>query len=312
MAAMGTFIVTHGGAAAPSSFTDGCELAAKAAKAILDAGGSALDAAIRAVVLMEDDGRFNAGSGSVLRMDGVSMEMDASVMDSAGRLGAVAAVRDVKNPVLLALAVTQTPHLMLVGDGASAFARTKGFTVHRHLPSDRAKGIFESIRKELEVRDFSEMPAWKNFDLIANWNFDRDPIEALGALATVGPFTRETPCDTVGAVVCDGQGRMAVAASTGGAAPMLRGRVGDTPIVGCGFYAGPGGAVTATGSGEEIIRRVLSLTVYQRIAGGEHPQQACEWGVAQFPGHVDIGLIAVNGLGAGSANNRDMPYWTQD
>jgi len=85
--------------------------------------------------------------------------------------------------------------------------------------------------------------------------------------------------------------------------------VGDTPLVGCGFYAGEHGAVAATGLGEEIIRQMLALVVYQRLAAGEEPQQACEWGVSLFPGHVDAGLIAVSAYGTGKASNRDMPAW---
>lgn len=294
---MPTYIVTHGGAAAPSSFNDGCERAAHRGKEILDAGGTALEAAVAAVTIMEDDGRFNAGSGSVLRMDGVSIEMDAAVMDTRGRLGAVAAVYDVKNPVHLALAVTETPHVVMVADGAVSFARRRGFPVHTHQPSERARRIYRELCDQLKARDFSDMPAWEAFDLVANWNFARSPEDALAA------------CDTVGAVALDQEGQVAVATSTGGAAPMLRGRVGDTPIVGCGFYAGEHGAVAATGLGEEIIRRMLSMRVYQRLAEGDDPQRACDWGVAQVPGHVDIGVIAVNARGTGHATNRHMPCW---
>lgn len=294
---MPTHIVTHGGAAAPSAYRDGCEQAARIGKEILDGGGSALEAAVAAVAHLEDDGRFNAGSGSVLRMDGVSIEMDAAVMDTTGRLGAVAAVHDIKNPVHLALAVADTPHVLMVSEGAVAFARRRGFPVHVHQPSERARKIYREICERLKGRDYSDMPAWERFDLIANWNFSRSPEEALAA------------CDTVGAVALDREGRLAVATSTGGAAPMLRGRVGDTPLIGCGFYAGEHGAVAATGLGEEIIRRMLSLRVYERLAAGADPQQACDWGVAQVPDHVDVGIIAVNARGTGRATNREMPCW---
>ncbi len=294
---MQTFIATHGGAAAPAAYADGCELAARRGKELLDAGATALEAAVAAVTLLEDDGRFNAGSGSVLRMDGVSIEMDAALMDTRGHLAAVAAVFDVKNPIHLALAVTGTPHVMLVGEGAVAFGRKRGFAPHKHRPSERAQRIYREICWQLKNRDFSELAAWERFDLVANWNFARPPEEALAA------------CDTVGAVACDRDGHLAVATSTGGAAPMLRGRVGDTPIVGSGFYAGEHGAVAATGLGEEIIRRMLAIQVYQRMAGGSTAQDACDWGVAQFPADVDIGVIAVSRAGIGRSSNRDMPTW---
>jgi L-asparaginase/beta-aspartyl-peptidase (threonine type) len=294
---MSTFIVTHGGAAAPAAFSDGCERAARHGKAILEAGGSATDAAVAAVAMLEDDGRFNAGSGSVLRMDGVSIEMDAAVMDTQGRLAAVAAIYDIKNPIHLAMAITETPHVMLVGEGAVAFARKRGFTTHKHQPSERARRIYVEICEQLKNRDFSEMPAWEAFDLVANWNFSRPPEDALAA------------CDTVGAVACDRDGHLAVASSTGGAAPMLRGRVGDTPIVGSGFYAGEHGAVAATGLGEEIIRRTVAQRVYARMEGGATAQAACEWGVSLFPDTIDIGVIAAHRTGSGRASNREMPTW---
>lgn len=251
-------IVVHGGAASPQTFVDGCERSGQIGLALLEAGKSALEAAVAAVVCLENDGRFNAGSGSELRMDGVSVEMDAAVMDSRGRIGAVAAVYDVKNPVELALAVTETPHVFLVGDGAVALARRLGMPVLVHARS-----------------------------------------RPIGA----------NPCDTVGVVVRDRLGQFAVASSTGGAPPMLLGRVGDTPLVGCGFYAGEYGAVAATGLGEEIIRHGLAGEVYRRLEAGETAQEACEWGVRKFESHVDVGLIALGRDGLGSASNRDMPVW---
>ena len=223
--------------------------------------------------------------------------MDAEYIKKRGHLAAVAAVYDVKNPVHLALAITETPHVIMVADGAVAYARKRGFAEHKHQPSERARRIFKDICEELKNRDFSDMPAWETFDLVANWNFARRPEDALAA------------CDTVGAVALDREGHVAVATSTGGAAPMLRGRVGDTPLIGCGFYAGEYGAVAATGLGEEIIRRMLSLRIYERLAAGDDPQGACEWGVSQVPGHVDFGVIAVNARGSGHATNRDMPCW---
>src|SRR5204863_9005046 len=101
--------------------------AAEAARAVLAAGGEALAAALAATVVLEDDPRFNAGTGSNLRLDGRLIEMDASVMASDGRFGAVACVQRVKNPILVAARVMETPHLLLVGEGATAFARRTGF-----------------------------------------------------------------------------------------------------------------------------------------------------------------------------------------
>ena len=101
-------------------------------------------------------------------------------------------------------------------------------------------------------------------------------------------------------------GTFAVAGSTGGSAPMLLGRVGDTPLIGCGFYAGEHGAVACTGVGEEIARRMLAREVYESMRAGMTPQAACEAGVDLFPAEVSVGVIAVGRDGAGAASNRDM------
>ncbi|MGZ5202624.1 MAG: isoaspartyl peptidase/L-asparaginase, partial [Telluria sp.] len=114
-------------------------------------------------------------------------------------------------------------------------------------------------------------------------------------------------CDTVGAVVRDSDGNFAVAGSTGGSAPSLLGRVGDTPIVGAGFYAGPEGAVAATGIGEQIIRHLLARTVYQWIADGVPLAQALQRGVDLIDKKFEIGLIAVSRREAGSCSNQGMP-----
>src|SRR5438094_555424 len=104
--------VAHGGVGTPAADSDGCRAAVDAALAALAAGADPVDAAVAGTVVLEDDPRFNAGTGSVVRLDG-SVQMDASVMDSGGRFGAVAAVERVKNPVVVARAVLETPHLLL-------------------------------------------------------------------------------------------------------------------------------------------------------------------------------------------------------
>lgn len=117
---------------------------------------------------------------------------------------------------------------------------------------------------------------------------------------------RRAACDTVGAVVRDRHGQFTVACSTGGSAPSLPGRVGDTPIIGSGFYAGPHGAVAATGIGEHIVRHLLSCTVYRWIEQGMPLRRALERGIGLFSGDIDVGLIAVSRGEAGSSS-RDMP-----
>ena len=288
-------IVVHGGAGAPPSMSDGCEAAVKAGLKVFGKGKPALDAAIAAVISMEDDGRFNAGSGSVLRLDGKSIEMDAGVMDSKGILGAVASVHHVRNPVVLARRVAETPHIFLAGDGAVAFARACGLYTRQQRPTAQSRRYHKRLLEALRNKKADMLrPDWLNFDLQRYWNL-KTPYERI--------FEKT---DTVGAVALSADGVFAVAGSTGGAAPMLRGRIGDTPIIGSGFYAGPHGAVAATGIGEEIMRRTLSLQVYTWIAEGLSPQAACERGVKLMPKKMPAGLIAIGKRGYGIAANVPM------
>jgi L-asparaginase / beta-aspartyl-peptidase len=271
-------VLTHGGAASPSSNANGCVAAAEAGRDVLARGGDALAAALAATVMLEDDPRFNAGTGSNLRLDGGTIEMDASVMTSDARFGSVACIRDVKNPILVAARVMETPHLMLAGDGATAFARKLGFAE------------YDPTTEGARAKYAPDAAPWKKTGLKAHWNFASEPPD----------------CDTVGAVVRDGHGRFAATASTGGTVYMLRGRVGDSPLMGCGVYAGPHGAVAATGVGEEIVRRFLAKAVYDWLEEGIAPARAAQRGIAMFPEVVDIGLLVVGREGQAIASNRDM------
>lgn len=289
-------IVTHGGAGAPASHSDGPERAAELGMRLLRDGGSALDAAIRATMDLEDDPRFNAGTGSNYRLDGETIEMDAAVMTSDGRSGAVANLPGVRNPVLVAAAVRErTPHVLMAGAGALRFARKLGFP-EWDPATEKARKKLEWARKAIRGEiddDDEEFGWWRRADLESLWNFDKSLSESLGS--TVGSVARST------------DGAFAAAASTGGTLLMLRGRIGDTPLIGCGLYAGPHGAVTATGTGEEIVRRFLSKAVYDRLAAGDPAQAACEFGVDLFPAAIGVGVIAVGSTSAGRATNREMP-----
>lgn len=287
-------LVVHGGVGSPAAWKDGCEKAVAAGLQKLKGGAGAVDVAVETVVLLEDDGRYNAGSGSSLRLDGSTIEMDASVMDSRGSLGCVAAIRRVKNPVRVAREVMDSPHVLLCGEGAEGFARACGYDDY-YQPSPHAREVYEQIRQALTDGRFEEMrAAWKSFDLRRHWNF---PVSYEKVFAG---------CDTVGVAVLDGSGTLATALSTGGASPMLHGRVGDTPLVGCGFYAGPAAAVAATGIGEEIIRRMLARSVYDAISQGEDVARACEKAVASVPREVPVGVIAISRRGSAIVANRDM------
>ena len=244
-----TAIVVHGGAGAGEELSDGCRHAAAAAAGALGRGDDALAAAVAAVVVLEDDERFNAGTGSVLGLDGATIEMDAALMDSRGTLGAVAALRSVRNPILVARDVARTPHVLLAAEGAQRFARLMGHASYDVVP-DKARRDHQHLLKQLATCA-QPMAGVDNVAFEHYWNYPGAP-----------PFKAPRGCDTVGAVVRDASGHFAVAGSTGGSAPCLLGRVGDTPLIGCGFYAGAHGAVAATGIGEYLIRTMLASTVY--------------------------------------------------
>lgn len=293
----GFAIVTHGGAGEPLEYSDGCEHAAQRGHEIIVETGDALEAAIAAVMVLEEDERFNAGTGAVLCLDGATIEMDASIMDTRGRLGAIAGVRDVRNPILLARAIADTPHVLLAGEGADRLARALGL--------ERAKPISAAQREQHEkllkqlAGSVPVMPGIDNRMFERFWNY-KTPLQLPPNAAH----------DTVGAVVRGPDGHFAVAGSTGGSAPSLLGRVGDTVIMGSGFYAGPLGAIAATGVGEHIVRHMLARTVYGYIEQGMPLQQALQRGIDLIDKDVVTGLIAVTKTEAASCSNTHMPTGT--
>ncbi len=289
-------IVVHGGVCTPKEHADGCEEACRIGLAMLASGASALDAAVEAVSMMEDDGRFNAGSGSVLRIDGRTRQMDAAVMDSTGRIGAVIAIEDIRNPVLAARAVLETPHVALAGKGATTFAVQRGFAPIGEAP-ERVLKRFERLRDAVNAGKIgAEYLSWGGRDLRSLWNVDGIAYDEVFST------------DTVGAVALDREGVFAVATSTGGAFPMMLGRVGDTPMIGCGFYAGKIAAAACTGIGEEIIRTMLARDVCDRIVSGADPREACNDAMRSVSPDIPIGIICLSARGIGIAANREMAH----
>ncbi len=276
-----SLVVTHCGSGSGPDLADGAERAGRAALAILERGGRAIDAVTEAIVILEDDPRTNAGTGSRLRLDGRA-QMDASIMTDDLEAGAVAAIEDVKNPILVARKVMDTPHVLLVGRDATKFARKAGFRYHDPITPESRERWRDSIRriKTGDLPPYAEK--WRDF----------------------GGLT-----GTVGAVARDSSGGLCTGSSTGGTAFMMAGRVGDTPILGSGIYCGSEAAVSATGVGEEIVKRVLAKAVYDRIAAGKKPQAACEEALKAFKKSVPVGVIAVGADGVGEACNREMSWW---
>lgn len=286
-------VVVHGGAGAGAELSDGCQVAADAAARKLADSADALAAAIAAVLVLEDDHRFNAGTGAALGLDGQTIEMDAALMDTRGTLAAVAALRSVKNPILVARDIARTPHYLLVGEGAQSFARKMGHGPYDVITDKQRRDHAELLKKMATAEQ--PMAGVDNREFARYWNYAGAP--------TFGSHG----CDTVGAVVRDADGHFAVAGSTGGSAPSLLGRVGDTPLVGCGFYAGPAGAVAATGIGEYIIRTMLALRVYQWIEDGMDLHEALRKGIGLVPPDANTGLIAVSQSQSGWHANASTP-----
>lgn len=227
-------LVIHGGAGEigdPSRYAPSLSTVIEAGAALLDAGGSAIDAVEHCVARLEDDPLFNAGRGSVLNADGV-VECDASIMDGNGlRAGAVAGVRGVKNPVRLArLVMEMSPHVLLIGAGAEAFGRETGAafeTMDYFIVEDRIAGL--------------------------------ERARAAQGLALDHAKSGDAKLGTVGAVARDHAGNLAAATSTGGMTNKRWGRVGDSPIIGAGTYADNAScAVSCTGVGEDFLRTSLA------------------------------------------------------
>lgn len=226
-------IVVHGGAwAIPDDewkvHKDGVVRATRAGWNVVSDGGSALEAVEAAILVLEDDPAFDAGTGSVLCRDG-RIEMDAALMDGRDLgVGAVACVREVKNPIRLAREVLKSEHVLLVGEGAHRFAWERGMT-----PCDPSVLVVERERRRLS--EFLKTTR------------DVDPREPFGHPAA--------PTGTVGAVAIDRGGNVAAGGSTGGTPGKRPGRIGDTPIPGAGLYADNRmGGAACTGWGEGILR----------------------------------------------------------
>ena len=282
-------LVIHGGAgvierdqlsaAEEQAIRADLEAALEAGNVVLAAGGSALDAAQAAVVVLEESPRFNAGKGSVYNAEG-RHELDASVMEGhTRRAGAVAGVETIRNPVKLARAVMEhSPHVMMISAGAERFADTQP-QIER-VANDWFDT--ETRRAQLDQEQARE----------------RSEAEGL----------RGKYFGTVGAVALDVHGNLAAATSTGGMTNKRYGRVGDSPVIGAGTWADERCAVSGTGWGEFFLRNVVAHDIAARIAyGGATLAAAADAVILQRVPELggDGGAIAVDRDG-----NIAMPFST--
>jgi beta-aspartyl-peptidase (threonine type) len=250
------------------AFRTSLQTALDSGYAVLESGGSSLDAVTTAVRILEDDPLFNAGRGAALSRDGAA-ELDAAVMEGRSqRAGAVASVRHIKNPVELARRVMEkSRHVLLVGAGAEEFALEEGL----HLVAN-AYFKTEDRRRQLESEQRGQVVS--------------DLVPSHG---------------TVGAVAFDKEGNLAAATSTGGMTNKRQGRVGDSPIIGAGTYAKNGVcAVSATGHGEYFIRAVAAHHVaaaveFRGMTLAEAVRELLHSVLPKLGGRG--GIIAVDGAG---------------
>jgi beta-aspartyl-peptidase (threonine type) len=279
----------HGGAGtmAPDKMTEAQQAEYKAAlataldagTAVLAAGGSALDAVEAAIVILEDDPKFNAGRGAVFTYEGKN-ELDAAIMDGSTRAaGAVTGVTHIRHPVALARAVMEdSPHVFLSREGAEEFARERGI--------------------EMVDPDYFATPErWRQLQELKARN--------------LGWFDVDLKYGTVGAVAVDQAGHTAAATSTGGLTGKRWGRIGDSPVIGAGNYADDRAcAVSATGAGEYFIREGVAHEICTRMRLlGESAQVAAETVIGEvgaLGGDGGVIVAAPDGSTAFSFNTPGM------
>lgn len=245
-------LVIHGGAGTilkenmtpenEAAYRQKLEEALSKGYAVLENGGTSLEAIVSAIKIMEDSPLFNAGKGAVFTNEGRN-EMDASIMDgNTNMAGAVAGVTSIKNPITAALAVmNQSQHVMMAGAGAEKFAKQVGLEIvdPSYFHTDRRYNQLKYIREKEETQ------------------LDHDSDQ--GSIRSMYPNHK---FGTVGAVALDQYGNLAAGTSTGGMANKRYGRVGDAPIIGAGTYASNEAcAVSATGHGEYFIRSVVAYDI---------------------------------------------------
>lgn len=257
----------------------------QAAWALLRDGGRALDAVEAGARVPEADLKnHSVGRAGYPDRDG-HVSLDASIMDGDGACGAVAALEHIAHPISVARRVMErTPHVLLVGEGALQFALEQGFS-KEELLTPESRMAWHEWRKSAKYRPASN-----------------SEVRTYGK--TIEPRGGKHDHDTIGILALDAQGHLAGACTTSGMAWKLRGRVGDSPIVGAGLYVDDEvGAATSTGVGEEVIRNAGSFLVVELMRQGRTPDEACREAVRRIArrkksaGEIQVGFLALNRAG---------------
>ncbi|MDE3235277.1 MAG: N(4)-(beta-N-acetylglucosaminyl)-L-asparaginase [Bacteroidota bacterium] len=262
----------------------------KAAWAVLKKGGRALDAVEQGVRVTESSQNCCVGLGANPDRDGY-VTLDASIMDEYSNCGSVAYLERIKHPVSVARRVMEkTPHVMLVGSGAQQFAIEEGFPLEEQKLSEEAEKTYKNWLIKSEYKPVINIENSKG----------HGPFNP--------PFPGSNPLnhDTIGMIALDANGNLSGSCTTSGMAFKMRGRVGDSPIIGAGLFVdNEVGAATATGQGEDIIRIAGSHTVVELMRQGLHPEEACRKAVERIirikgaakSKEIQVGFIALNKRG---------------
>jgi N4-(beta-N-acetylglucosaminyl)-L-asparaginase len=257
----------------------------QAAWAILEKSGRALDAVEAGARVPEADLRnHSVGRAGYPDRDG-HVTLDASIMDEHGNCGAVAAIEHIAHPISVArLVMEKTPHVLLVGDGATQFAIEQGFPREELLTPESEKAWREWLKTA-------------NYKPVANSEVKTYETTPPASGTPGGKHNH----DTIGMLAIDAHGNLSGACTTSGMAWKLHGRVGDSPIVGAGLYVDNDvGAATSTGVGEEVIRNAGSFLVVELMRNGRSPEAACREAVERIlrkkpaAKEIQVGFLAIN------------------
>ncbi|MCD4786040.1 MAG: isoaspartyl peptidase/L-asparaginase [Candidatus Eremiobacteraeota bacterium] len=279
-------IIVHGGAwdipdKIWQAHKEGCTKALEKGMEMLETGASAIDAVEECIKIMEMNPVFDAGRGSFLNIDG-KIEMDAGIMDGKDlSFGAIGGIDGIYHPVSLARKVMEeTEHVFLAGNGAHKFARKMGF---QKIPYEKLL-VGRELDRWLRIKDDPDFRTRTVFEEDKKGRIDKDGIRV----------------DTVGAVAIDINGDISSATSTGGIPKKMSGRIGDAPIVGCGFYADNlAGGASATGWGEQIMKICMCKTAVDFLSEGLDPMEAARRAVEVLETRVDGsgGIILIDSKG---------------
>lgn len=262
---------------------------------ILGNNGRALDAVEAGVRVTEDSLNCCVGLGANPDRDGF-VTLDACIMDEKGNCGSVGFLERIKHPISVARRVMEkTPHVMLVGSGAQQFAVAEGFPLEKQKLSDDAKKAYEQWLKKSEYKPVI--------------NIENTKSGGYGPSAPAYLSNGELNHDTIGMVAMDAAGNLSGSCTTSGMGFKMRGRLGDSPIIGAGLFVdNEVGACTATGQGEDVIRICGSHTVVELMRQGMTPEQACKAAVERIirikgekAKEIQVAFLALNKKGEAGA-----------